>query len=135
MSDDCPEYHRAVADYMDLRQVHPEIASALHSAEGPVSVFAKLAVSGESAQQQAGALVERVAQETGITPQFNFRTLDRVLHVSAPGSFIRELLKQSEVIGASPVPAGTDAMIHPINVRPVDETAIDRPVHPRAPKR
>jgi hypothetical protein len=122
-------------DFMDLRHLDPKLASALQTSGEPVSVFARLAVTGRHAQQEAAAVIERVARETGITPKFNFRDLDQVLHVSAEGAFIKELLKQSEVVAASPVPEVSSAMIPPINVRPVEESSIDRPVQSPAPKK
>lgn len=120
---------------MDIGHLDPELANALDTSREPVSVFAQLDVSGPHAQHQATAIVERVARQTRITPRFNFRNLDRVLHVSAESAFIKELLKQPEVIAAARTPDVSSAMIPPINVRPVEESSIDRPVHPSASKK
>ena len=120
---------------MDLRHLSLDIASILDTSDKAVRVFAKLAPSELHAQRQATAVIERVIQQTGITPRYNFRSLDEVLHVSAPGTFIKELLKQPEVIAAARVPETSTPVIPPINARRFDETSIDRTVHPIPPKK
>ena len=112
--------------------IDPNLQAELKGGDKPLSVFAKLKPTvTPKGSEAAAALVKRVAKKTKESPQFNFRDLDSVLHVKANPTFIRELIRQPEILGASMVPNLPGAMIEPINPRDVPESAISEPVYPR----
>jgi len=113
--------------------IDPKLQKALEADEGPLSVFAKVRAPHPSQDLTLTVekLVQRVAKKTKQSPRFSFRDLDCVLHVNANRLFIKELLRQPEIVGASMVPNVGSAMIQPLNPREVDESAISEPTYPR----
>lgn len=113
--------------------IDPKLEMALHTAVGPLNVFAKFKTSraSKSATKRAEDLISRVAKKTKESPKFDFRDLDSVLHVSANRRFIEELLRQPEIVSASMVPDLGSAMIEPRNSHEVSEAVISHPTYPR----
>ena len=113
--------------------IDPKLERALKTDQRSLNIFAKLKVTQGSPDlsARAEAVVNRVARKTQQTPRFQFRNLDSVLHVNANRAFIRELLRQPEIAGASMVPDVTSALIPPLNPHEVDESEIAEPTFPR----
>ena len=118
---------------MSTPQIAPDLALALKTpSQGspPLNVFVKLQIPEHAATPQERAeevakVVRRVVNNTRETPKFQFRDSDRVLHVKANKDFMRELVKQPEILEAKSVPSISSAMIEPTRKRDVDASAID----------
>jgi predicted component of type VI protein secretion system len=109
--------------------VNPQLQQALQGGNTPLSVFAKFKATPESASPDD--VVTRVTHLTRLQAKYNFRDLDSVLHVSANPTFIKELIKQPEIVDASVVPQYTSALIPPVNPRDVPASAISEPAFRR----
>ena len=116
-----------------MTHIDPGLAAALQSGAGPFNIFAKFkpTASSEAAPVMADQLITRIAKLTNESPRFDFRDLDSVLHVCANRRFIKELIRQPEIVSASIVPDRGGAMIEPINSHEVSESEISRPTYPR----
>jgi hypothetical protein len=108
--------------------VDPKLLAALN---GPheLSVFAKFKA-GATGSADAVSVVKRVAKKVKQTPRYNFRDLDSTLHVQAGGAFIKELIRQPEILSASMTPGYSSALIQPMNAREVPASAISVPLYP-----
>ena len=115
-----------------MTHIDRELELALDSGAGPLDIFAKFKPKGtKSATLFASQLMTRVAKLTKESPRFDYRDLDSVLHVRANRQFIRELIRQPEIVSASMVPDRGSAMIEPVHTREAQETEISRPTYPR----
>ncbi len=114
-------------------EIDPKLERALHSEATTLNVFAKFKPPGNSKTATASAerLMSRIKERTQRPAKYNFRDLDSVLHVSADPRFIKELIRQPEIVSASMVPELGSAMIEPINPRDVAESDISEPTFPR----
>jgi len=127
---------------MSSPTISPTLAKALESASSgsePVNVFLKVqlpkhAATATERAQEAAKIVKRVEKQTADSPKFQYRDLDSVLQVKAGTDFVRELIRQPEVLEAKEVPGYTlSAKIEPVNKRDVDASEIDTPY--QAPRR
>jgi hypothetical protein len=120
--------------------IAPDLAKALKGAgpnQQPLNVFVKIArYAGTPVErsEQAAKIVKRVEARTHVTPKFQYRDLDGVLQVKANVEFLRELVRQPEILEAREVPGFTSALIEPVKQRDVDESEIDTPYAARRRK-
>ena len=126
---------------MSSAVIAPELAKSLESSghESPLlNVFVKVrlpnsAGTADERAQAAATIVKRVEMHTKTTPKFQFRDTDSVLQVKANTDFVRELVRQPEIVEAKTVPTYSSAMIEPVRQRDVDADAINTPY--AAPRR
>jgi len=123
---------------MSSARITPELTKALESASSgsePVNVFLKVQLPKHAATpteraQEAAKIVKRVEQQSKDSPKFQYRDLDSVLQVKAGCDFVRELIRQPEILEAREVPGYSSAIIEPVKKRDVDPSEIDTPYTP-----
>ena len=120
---------------MSTARIAPELAKTLESASGgseSVNVFLKVQLPKHAATpteraQEAAKIVQRVEKQTSGSPKYQYRDLDSVLQVKAGTEFVRELIRQPEILEAKEVPGHSSAKIEPVKKREVDPGEIDTP--------
>jgi hypothetical protein len=113
--------------------IAPELAKALETPDTgatALNVFLKVAMPEHAATPalraaEAAKIVLRVGKQSQEPPKFQFRDTDCVLQVKANKDFVRELVRQPEILEAKQVPSFSSAMIEPAGKRDVDASKID----------